>query len=469
MSASTLPDTAPSMVAAGAGPPHAATLVRRGVIATLLRMAFPMLAGTFALTAYNLTDTWFVSRLGTLPLAAMGFTFPVVGILGCVAGGLGSGVTTLVSHALGRGDHADAVQVVSRGLTFTVLVSLLMTIAGVLSLDLVFSRLGAQGAVRGLVGEYMRTWYLGAAFMALPMVGNGVLISAGDSRNAGRFMLLGTLLNAVLDPIMIFGWWGFPALGIRGAALATVIAQGVATGWLAYLLVWRHRLLVFRRWPLAAYAVTVRRILGFGIPSMLSMMLMPLSGTVITRLLVGFGNEAVAAAGAAGRIEMFAFVIPMALGISLTPFVSQNFGANRLDRIRRALGVSMRFAFFYGAGVAVVFCLGAPWLARVFSQDPLVQEIMVPCLRIVAFGYGMLEIHRYCGFFLTGLHQPVCATVLNAVRVLILLIPFSYVGARFVGLPGVFWGRLATDWAAAAVGLLWVRSYMHRLGAGGSP
>ncbi|HNT34222.1 MAG TPA: MATE family efflux transporter, partial [bacterium] len=188
-------------------------LVHRSVRQTLFRMAFPMLAGTFAMNAYNLADTWFVSRLGTLPLAAMGFTFPVIMLLTCLASGLGTGVTTLVSHAIGRHDHDDAARIVTHGVIMTVSISLLISIAGYLSIDAIFARLGARGEVRILVGQYMRTWYLGALTMSLPMLGNGILISSGDSKRASRLMILGTGLNVILDPIMIFGYFGFPAMG----------------------------------------------------------------------------------------------------------------------------------------------------------------------------------------------------------------------------------------------------------------
>lgn len=442
----------------------AAVLTGGGVSRTLCNMALPMLAGTFAMTAYNLTDTWFVSRLGTLPLAAMGFTFPVIMLLHCVAAGLGTGVTTLVSYAIGRHDREEAVRVVTHGLSFTLLVAAALAIAGYLTIDPLFARLGADVTVRPLVGEYMRTWYCGAIFMSLPMVGNGILISAGDSKAASHFMILGTVINAVLDPIMIFGWLGFPALGMRGAALATVLAQAIATAWLFQLLGRKHRLFVWPPWQPGHYGATIRRILGFGVPSLLSMSLMPLSSTVITWLLGRHGNAAVAAAGAAGRIEMFAFVVPMALGISLTPFVSQNYGAGRLDRIREALKTSTRFAMLYGIGVALVFFASAPWLAAIFSKDPHVGAILQEYIRIIAFGYGMMEVHRYCGFFLNGLHQPVSATLLNVIRVLLLLIPLSCLGAWRLGVLGIFLGRLATDITAGGIGLAWAyRAARHHV------
>ncbi|MBN1554352.1 MAG: MATE family efflux transporter [Phycisphaerae bacterium] len=419
-------------------------------------MAVPMLAGTFAMNAYHLTDTWFVSRLGTLPLAAMGFTFPVIMLLTFLAGGIATGVTTLVSHALGRHDHPTAARLVTHGIILMLTVSGIILAAGYGSITFLFRQLGADDATLPLIQQYMRIWFLGAPFMALPMLGNGILISAGDSRLASRLILLGTLLNVIFDPILIFGLLGFPAMGIAGAALASLIARTVVTAWLLWLLWKKHRLLALRGFRWRTFGASTRRIAGFAIPSMLSMILMPISAAVITRILSRFGNEAVAAAGAAGRIEMFAFVIPMALGISLTPFVSQNFGAERVDRIREALRASCSFAVGYGGVIAVIFFLAARPLASIFTDNPNVLGILVSYIRIISFGYGMMEVHRYCGFFLTGMHKPSSATILNVIRVLVLLIPLSLLGARWFDVRGVFWGRLITDVVVGTLGLLWV-------------
>lgn len=445
------------------------TLVRGDVKSTLFRMAFPMLAGTFAMNAYNLTDAYFVSRLGTYPLAAMSFTFPVVMFMTFVAGGIGTGVTALVSHAMGRQDRADAVKLATHGMALAVAAAVALSIAGYFSIDWLFRRLGADGKTLPLVEAFMRIWYLGALTMALPMMGNGILISAGDSAGASRFMILGTVLNALLNPIMIFGYFGFPAMGIRGSALATVVAQLFSTAWLLCLLRGRHHLLAFRRWRFGEYLESFRRILAFAIPSILSMTLMPISAGVITRILSGFGNEAVAASGAATRLESFAFVVPMALGISLTPFVSQNFGAERLDRIREARSIATRFALLYGAVVAVLFFVCAPWFASFFSDDPKVTGVIIAYIRIVSFGYGMMETHRYSGFVLTGLQRPVSTTLLNALRVVVVLIPLSWLGGRFFGVRGVFFGRLATDFVVGCIGLACVTRTFDSIPAAGRP
>jgi Na+-driven multidrug efflux pump len=269
-------------------------------------------------------------------------------------------------------------------------------------------------------------------------------------------MILGMALNTILDPIMIFGLLGFPAMGMRGAALATVVAQAVSTVWLFHLLHTKHRLLVFGNWRIGEWLASFRRIAAFGIPGVMSMILMPVSATIITRIVSGFGNEAVAGSGAAGRLEMFAFVIPMALGISLTPFVSQNFGAGRLDRICEARAASTRFALIYGGVVAAAFIVCAPWLAAVFTDDAKVAETMIAHIRIISLGYGMMEVHRYSGFFLIGMQRPAAAMLLNALRVVVVLIPLSYLGAYVLGVRGVFLGRLVTDVLVGSISLVCV-------------
>jgi putative MATE family efflux protein len=431
-------------------------LVDDHVLKTLFRMAVPMLAGTIAHNTYNFVDTMFVSKLGTVPLAAMGFTFPVVTLLIFIAGGIGTGVTTLTSHALGRKDRKEAQRMVTHGILLVILISVVIAIAGFLSIKPVFTVLGANEKTMPFIKEYMSIWYLGAFFMALPMMGNGILISLGDSKAASSFMVLGAILNCLLDPVMIYGLAGFPAMGMAGAALATVVAQALSTIWLIWLLTGKHKLLRLKNLSLTLFLKSCRRISDFAIPASLSMILMPLASGVLTALISKFGNEAVAAVSAASRVEMFSFIIPMALGMSLVPFVSQNFGAGQIDRIYQARIYSIRFALLYGALVAAIMFFAAPMLALIFTDDQNVMELFTLYLRIISVGFGMMEVHRYCGFFLTGIHHPVLSTVLNGFRVLVLLLPLSFLGSRVSGIRGIFTGRLLTDLLAGTAGIVTV-------------
>ena len=435
-------------------------LIKYDVKKTLISMAVPMLVGTITMNAYNLADTWYVAQLGTLPLAAMGFTFPVVMFFTLIASGVGTGITALSSNAFGRRDNCAAAKIITHGVILIALFSIILAVSGYLSIDLIFNMLGANEETLPFVKEYMGMWYFGAIFMAMPMMGNGILIALGDSKAASRFMALGAVVNIILDPIFIFGWFGIDPLGILGAALATVIAQAISTAWLFYLLAVKYPLLNFSGLKFSSLIVSWKKIAGFAIPASLTMVLMPISAGVITALISTHGVEAVAAVSAAARMEMFAFVVPMALGMSLTPFISQNYGGKRLDRIIEARKYATSFALFYGVFIAFMFFTFAPYLAKFFTSDISVAAIFTLYVRTISFGYGMMEVHRYSGFFLTGMNKPVYTTILNFIRVLGLLIPLSFLGSHYWGVAGIFTGRLVADLLSGIIGIIWVSCFI---------
>ncbi|OQA81589.1 MAG: Multidrug resistance protein NorM [Lentisphaerae bacterium ADurb.Bin242] len=434
---------------------ESAVYTRGPIGRTMLRTAFAMLAGTLAMSGYNIVDTYFVGNLGKIPMAAMGFTFPVIMLIGCVFRGLGIGMMTTAAHAVGRGRKKKAAILISNGILLTVLFSILLAVLGMMSSRWIFRMLGASEEVLPQVVAYMDIWYFGCVTASLSMTGNDLLIAVGDSGRASMMMVIGLILNAVLDPVFIFGWGGIPAMGIRGAALATVIAQFVAAFLVLYLLWRQHRLLRFGPFPWRELKSSWNMVIRFAVPSSLGMLMMPVGSAVVTWI--------------AGRLEMVAFVFPMALGISITPMVGQNFGARLYDRIRACRKFAMRFAFLFLLGMALIYFFAAEFLVRQFSPDPEVRKIMVTCMHIIPWGFGMVEIHRFSGFFYTGCGRPAISAWLNAFRILGLMIPFSFAALAFHSLEGLFYARLASDLCAGTVGFLLARRMVERLPRNGEP
>jgi putative MATE family efflux protein len=309
----------------------------------------------------------------------------------------------------------------------------------------------------------MTVWYLSVVFIILPMVANNVIRATGDMMLPSMIMILSSVLNMILDPIMIFGWWGFPAMGIRGAALATLIARAITGVVVLWFLYHRYQLLSFERPTWSGMLRSWQEVLAIGLPSSLSSVLMPLSGAVVTYIVAQHGPAAVAAFGAASRIEMFAFMVPMALGITLLPFVGQNYGAQRLDRVKEAQHWCYGFALIFGVIIAILFASFARQLAGLFSEDPEVIRILAHYLTIVPIGYGMMELHRYSGLFLNGIKKPLHSTGLSIVRIIVLLIPLTLIGSLWFGLEGVFWGRIISDLTSGAVGMLWTYRVLRNL------
>ena len=435
-----------------------AAVYTQGPIAkSMIKTALAMIPATLALSGYNLVDAYFVGRLVgktavDAPMAAMGFTLPVVMLIGCFFHGLGIGVSAPTAQALGGNKLERAAKGSTSGVLLILMFSILTAIIGMSCVKNVFSAFGARGEVLDLVIEYMDIWYFGCATASIAMAGHGLLISVGDNRIASTLMMSGMIINAILDPLFIFGWGFFPALGIKGAALATIFAQATGGSISMYVLWKKHHLIRFRKIPLVElrnyWIVTLR----YAIPASLGMLMMPIGMTVITRLTATFGTAAMAGCTAAGRLETIAFVIPMSLGMTLTPFIAQNYGARRFDRIKEGVIFAFRFAFIFLFGSAVLFASLANFIAPFFCNSAEAQGVMARCIMISVWGLAGVEIHRFSGFSYTGCGRPTAAAMLNGMRFLLFLIPFSLIAWALNSLNGLFVARLAADVLSGVIG-----------------
>ncbi|MFA7183810.1 MAG: MATE family efflux transporter [Victivallales bacterium] len=430
---------------------------------TMLKTAASMIPATLAISGYHVADTYFVAKLGTMPLAAMGFTFPMIMLISCIYRGIAVGGMTPLAHAVGKRKMGTAAKIASSSLLLIIVCSVFVGIFGLLSMKWVFSCFGAGGEVMPMILSYMSIWYLGNLSVALAMTCNNFLIAMGATKSASGLMVAGMLLNVILDPIFIFGFGGIPAMGIGGAALATVLAQIISGTVLLLTLHLKFRLLTLRILNLRLLKVAWLIIIRISIPSIIGILMLPIGNGIITRIGAEFGADVVAACAAAGRLEMVAFIVPMSLGMALMPMIGQNFGAKHYDRINQCRRFAVRFAVIFELFMALIYFFLAPYLSGLFSEDPKLLEIMTVYLRIIPFGFGMMEVHRYCGFIYTGCNKPAAAAWLNALRLFALLVPLSLLALYFQSLNGLFAARLVSDILSGLVGLWLVRRMTLKL------
>ena len=264
---------------------------------------------------------------------------------------------SVVSRALGARRERDARLLIRDGLLLSVIVALISTLVGLLSMEVVFRALGASGKVLSLVHDYMYTWFAAVPFVVFTMAGNNVIRATGDTFTPSVIMGLTVLVNIILDPLLIFGLGPFPAMGIQGAALATVIARICALGFSAWVLIRRLKLIAFERPVLADMLSNWKATLRVGLPAALVQVVNPLSMAFIIGVIAGYGEKAVAGFGAAGRVEMFLIMVPMALSSVMGPFSGQNWGAEKPHRILSAQQFTSLVSVIWGLIVfAVVLC-----------------------------------------------------------------------------------------------------------------
>jgi len=429
-------------------------LTQGPVTAKLVSLTIPMIFGMFSMVVFNLVDTFFVSRLGTAELAAMGFTFPVVMFIVSIALGLGVAASSVVSRAIGRGDYNQVRRLTTDSLIISLFIVVIFAVLGLFTMDWVFRLLGANGTVLVLIKQYMRIWYCGVAFVVIPMVGNNAIRACGDTLFPSMVMIVSALVNLILDPLLIFGLWGFPRLELKGAAIATVIARAVAFVLSLLILHFKEKLIDFSVPALKDLINSVKQIFYIGIPSAVSRLLIPITTAIIMRIVSGFGHTAVAAFGVAVKIEMFVFLVIMALATALIPFVGQNWGAKEFSRVKDAMKKANLFSLWSGFGTFIVFLGLAVPLGHLFSKDSEVAKYITWYLWIIPISYGV----RGCAFLIASvfnaMNKPLFAIVLNLVRMLVLTIPFAIIGSRIAGLAGLFVGLCLANLVAGGVSLI---------------
>ena len=258
----------------------------------LFRMAGFMIFGNFSMVAFNIADTYFISQLGTAPLAAISFTFPVIMFIGSIAMGIGMGLASLLSHAIGEGDEDKIKNLATSGIILAVLVVAALSFLGILTIDPLFTLIGATAEELPLIRDYMIIWYVGMAFVVVPMVGNNAIRATGDTKVPAIIMMIGAAANVALDPVLIFGLGSIPAMGLEGAALATVISRSCTMVAALLILHYREHMLSLRALKPSRLWSAWKGILYIGLPAGATHALMPVSMGIVTRIVASFGTAA---------------------------------------------------------------------------------------------------------------------------------------------------------------------------------
>ena len=427
------------------------------IASTLARLTGPMIIGILGMVAFNLVDTFFVGQLGTSQLAALSFTFPVVFMISSIAIGIGIGAAAVISRAIGHGDQDQVQRFTTDSLFLAVILVGVALIIGLLTIEPVFRLLGATEQTLPYIREYMTIWYGGIIFLVIPMVGNSAIRATGDTKTPSLVMLVAVGVNIILDPLLIFGIGPFPQMGVAGAATATVISRAVTFLVAVWVLYYRDQMITLVVPPLRTLLNSWRRILYIGVPAAGTKMIVPLGTAVITRLVSGYGEEAVAAYGVSARVEIFSLVLVLALSTALAPFVGQNFGAARMERVRTGVGYAQQFAVASGIVAALLLAVIARPLASLFNSDPAVIDLIVLYLRIVPIGYALQGVLQLSNDTLNVLNKPLHASALMVVQMFALYIPLALLGSSLVGVAGIFVAAATANVLAGLAAYLWLR------------
>ena len=424
----------------------------------LFTMSLPIMISMLVQALYNVVDSMFVARVSENALTALSIAFPIQNLMIAVSVGLGVGLNAVVSRALGAKDTKGVNRAATNGIMLMFICGLLFMLGGA---TLVRPYFEMQTDIEEIVTS-------GIDYTSIVMMGSmGVFMQILFERllqSTGRTMLtmfsqgIGAIINIIFDPIFIFGYFGFPKMGVAGAAYATVLGQ-----WIAALL---GLILNIRMNPEVSinmkgfrpHGATIRLILSIGIPSVVMQSIGSVMTFLMNQILIAFSSTAVAVFGVYFKLQSFVFMPVFGLTNGTVPIVAYNFGARKGERMKKTIQYSVYAAIAIMICGALIFQSIPDKLLMLFDASDEMLRVGVPALRIISLSFPLAGFGIGAGAVFQALGFSVYSMIISLIRQLVVLIPCAYLIGMLTGdVTGVWWAFVVAEVVSLTVSALYLR------------
>ena len=418
---------------------------------TILRVALPAVAAMLLMTLFTSVDAfWVGNMLGPEALAAVSTSVFYVWMAVSLAEMVGVGLTAVAARRHGERRHEEARKIAGDAIIFSVILGIIVAVAGLLSLDLLFALLGTSAEVSALGKQYLGTYLIGLPLIYGFFAVDATFRASGDTRTPLWLLATSVGVTLVIDPLMILGLAGFPKLGIAGAAIATVCARGIVFV-LGCIIAARRNLVRIGRVGTDSILAVCR----IGLPTAVTGIVFSIIYVGIARIATPFGTPALAALGIGHRVESWLFMIGVGFGAATAAIVGQNLGAGRPDRAARAGWLAAGYCSVLGIASFLAQVIAPSALAGIFSTDPDVIREAAGYLRIAAISQLAVSLEMVLEGALGGAGDTV-PPMLASTTLSVLRIPLAAFAATRWGVAGIWWViSLTACGRAIALVLLW--------------
>ena len=392
----------------------------------LLSMGLPAMCSMLVQAFYNVVDSYFVAKLGINALTAVSLAFPVQNLMIAVAVGTGVGINSLISRRLGEGRHEEANQAATHGLLLGLISGLAVALCGVIGTDLFFKAFTDIPEVHQMGCDYVYVVTIFSFGMFMQVNMEKTLQSTGNMIIPMFSQLIGAIINIVLDPIMIFGLLGFPAMGVKGAAVATVTGQIIGMLFVVIVgLVCDHAVNISLRgfrWN----GRIVRDIYAVGFPSIIMQSIGSAMVMGMNAILTGLNDAAVAVFGIYFKLQSFVFMPVFGMTQGMMPIIGYNYGARNKHRMMSALKIGSIIALVIMAAGTVLFRLAPEALLAIFDADAAMLEVGVPALSTISLCFVPAALGIAFSTLFQAVGMGAKSLFISLLRQLILILPMAY-------------------------------------------
>ena len=425
--------------------PPASWITDGSLVRAVFRLALPTMGAVALQDVYSLVDMFWVGKLGSSAVAAVSLAGILIGVSFTVVIGLSVGCLALVSRHVGTGSRAGGERVAAQSVLLAVALSAATILVGLVFAEDLLRLLGAPEEVVSQGSAYVRIAAVGSLPMYLGIALTSSLRASGDAMTPLVVLLIANVINIALDPILIFGWFGMPALGVAGSACATLLAQIAGLGIVLHVFfVSGHTHFHLRLQHLRPDWPTMWRIIRVGVFSSGEALVRNVSALALVRIIASYGKWSLAAYGIGMRLFFAALMPGIGVGIAAATLVGQNLGAGLPRRSARAAWLATGFFAAIGIGAALLFTgLGEP-LVRLFNSEPNVVATGVTFLLFIGVTMPFTSLSAVLSKSLQGAGDTFSPMAITALAMLCLRIPLAYVLSASMG-------SVTGVWVAAAL------------------
>ena len=405
----------------------------------LISMSLPMIISMLVQALYNIVDSMFVAQMNEEALTAVSLAFPIQNLMIAVAAGTGVGINALLSRSLGEKKFEEANTIASNGVLLALLSSVVFAIVGALASRLFFAMQTDDQLIVQYGTEYMTIITLGSLGVFLQITYERLLQSTGKTIFNMITQGAGAIINIILDPIMIFGWFGFPEMGVKGAALATVIGQFCAVLLAVY---FHNKYNTEITVQMKGFKVDKRSIVNIykiGVPSIIMQSIGSVTTFCMNNILLMFSATAATVFGVYFKLQSFVFMPIFGLTNGMIPIVAYNYGARNKKRIFDTLKISIVIAIGIMICGVLVFQFFPQTLLGLFDASENMLAIGVPALRTISLSFVFAGFCIISSCMFQALGNGVYSMLMSMARQLFVIIPVAFAFAKLFGLHMVWW------------------------------
>jgi putative MATE family efflux protein len=437
-----------------------ASLTEGSILRALITISIPIVLSNMLQTMYQVIDTFWVGRLSADAVAAVSLSFPITFLLIAIGGGLPIAGTVLIAQYKGKGDNAAMNHVAAQTLMMVIIVSLLLSGIGYMFSEPIMRIMGASPEVLPDAVRFLQYTFIGFVFVFGFFAFESLMRGLGEAKMPMYIVLLTVILNAILDPLFIFGYGPIPAMGVAGAAMATTITQAIATFiGIGLLLRGKHeihlKLKDFKPDP-----AFIKKAFFIGLPSSIEQSTRALGMTAMTILVASFGTLAIAAYGIGMRMLMLVFIPAMGLSIATSALVGQNIGAGKVDRAAQTNYIGSILGFAILSVLGVLLFATTEILARFFVPEGGEAIAMSAVfVRIMALTFGFIGLQMIILGTLRGAGDTKASMNMTLISQWVIQFPLALILSRFtpLGLNGIWWSFSISNIVSTALVLYWFR------------